>query len=114
MRKGKESKPLRCAVWDDVASAPPNKVQERRGLAADLFVIKVAGAKAEEGASLSEVKKIADRARDNSRTFAVALSPATVPTSGQPTFTIGPEEMYFGIGAHGEKGTQKDRVAICR
>ena len=94
-------------VWDDVASAPPGRVQERRGLAADLFVIKVAGAKAEEGASLSEVRNIAEKARDNSRTFAVALSPATVPTSGQPTFTIGEQEMYFGIGAHGEKGIRK-------
>ncbi|MGA3108162.1 MAG: dihydroxyacetone kinase subunit DhaK [Candidatus Bathyarchaeia archaeon] len=94
-------------VWDDVASAPPDKVQERRGLAADFFVIKVAGAKAEEGASLSEVRRMAERARDNSRTFAVGLSPATLPTSGQPTFTIGQEEMYFGIGAHGEKGTRK-------
>jgi dihydroxyacetone kinase-like protein len=94
-------------VWDDLASAPPDMVQERRGLAADLFVIKVAGAKAEEGASLSEVRRVAENARDNSRTFAVGLSPATVPTSGQPTFTIGQEEMYFGIGAHGEKGTRK-------
>jgi len=94
-------------VWDDVASAPPDRVQERRGLAADLFVIKIAGARAEEGASLSEVKVIAEKARDNSRTFAVGLSPATVPTSGKPTFTIGENEMYFGIGAHGEKGVKK-------
>ena len=97
-------------VWDDVASAPPERFQERRGLAANLFVIKVAGAKAEEGATLSEVKKIAEKARDNCRTFAVALSPATVPTNGQPTFTIGEREMYFGIGAHGEKGTRKTEL----
>jgi dihydroxyacetone kinase-like protein len=97
-------------VSDDVASAPPDRVQERRGLAADLFVIKVAGAKAEEGATLSEVKKVTEKARDNCRTFAVALSPATLPTSGQPTFTIGEHEMYFGIGAHGEKGTRKTEL----
>lgn len=94
-------------VWDDIASAPPERADERRGLAADLFVIKVAGAKAETGASLSEVKKIAERARGNCRTFAVALSPATIPASGQPTFTIGEKEMYFGIGAHGERGIKK-------
>jgi dihydroxyacetone kinase-like protein len=94
-------------VWDDIASAPPERADERRGLAADLFVIKVAGAKAEAGASLSEVKKTAERARDNSRTLAVALSPATIPASGQPTFTIGDKEMYFGIGAHGERGIRK-------
>ena len=94
-------------VWDDVASAPPDLTQERRGLAADLFVIKVAGAKAETRASLLEVKEVAEKARDNSRTFAVGLSPATVPTSGKPTFTIGEDEMFFGIGAHGEKGVKK-------
>lgn len=97
-------------VWDDVASAPPYRVQERRGLAANLFVIKIAGAIAEERASLSEVKQIAEKARDNCRTFAVALSPATVPTSGKPTFTIGENEMYFGIGAHGEKGVKRTEL----
>ena len=94
-------------VWDDVASAPLDRIHERRGLAADFFVIKAAGAKAEERAPLSEVKRVAESARDSSRTFAVAVSPATVPTSGQPTFTIGEQEMYFGIGAHGERGTRK-------
>jgi dihydroxyacetone kinase-like protein len=97
-------------VWDDVASAPPERASERRGLAADLFVIKVAGAKAEAGASLSEVRKSAEKARNNCRTFAVALSPATVPASGKPTFTIGENEMYFGIGAHGEKGVRKTNL----
>ena len=94
-------------VWDDVASAPPERAGERRGLAGDLFVIKVAGARAETGSSLPEVKRSAEKARDNCRTFAVALSPATVPASGKPTFTIGENEMYFGIGAHGEKGVRK-------
>lgn len=97
-------------VWDDVASAPPDNVQERRGLAADLCVIKVAGAKAETKSSISEIKRTAEKARDNCRTFAVALSPATVPTSGRPTFTIGENEMYFGIGAHGEKGVRKTNM----
>jgi len=103
--EGIETQTIR--VWDDTASAPPERASERRGLAADLFVIKIAGAKAETGASLSEVRTTTERARDNCRTFAVALSPATIPASGQPTFTIGEKEMYFGIGAHGEKGTRK-------
>ena len=94
-------------VWDDVASAPPERYRDRRGLAADFFVIKVAGAMAESQAPLSEVKRVAEKARDNSRTFAVALSPATVPASGKPTFAIGENEMFFGIGAHGEKGIRK-------
>ncbi len=97
-------------VWDDVASAPPERHNERRGLAADFFVIKVAGAKAEDGASLADVKSVAERARDNCRTFAVALSPATIPATGQPTFEIGDDEMYFGIGAHGERGLNNTKM----
>jgi dihydroxyacetone kinase-like protein len=104
-KEGMEVESVR--VWDDVASSPPERLNERRGLAADFFVIKVAGAMAETGASLSEVKRVAEKARDNSRTFAVALTSATVPSSGKPTFTIGENEMYFGIGAHGEKGVRK-------
>ncbi len=97
-------------VWDDIASAPPERANERRGLAGDLFVIKVAGAMAETFAPLSEVKRVAEKARDNCRTFAVALSPATIPATGQPTFTIGDDEMYFGIGGHGEKGVKKTKL----
>jgi dihydroxyacetone kinase-like protein len=106
--EGVENESVR--VWDDVASAPPDRFQDRRGLAADFFVVKVAGATAETGASLPEVKRLAENARDNSRTFAVALSPATVPSSGKPTFAIGDDEMYFGIGAHGEKGVRTTRL----
>jgi len=94
-------------VWDDIASAPPERVQERRGIAADLFVIKVAGARAETGAPLPEVRKSAEKARDNCRSYGVALSSATIPATGRPTFTLGEDEMYFGIGAHGEKGVKK-------
>jgi dihydroxyacetone kinase-like protein len=97
-------------VWDDVASAPPQRISERRGLAGDLFVIKIAGAKAETGASLGEVKRTAEKARDNCRTFAVALSPGTIPATGKPTFTIGEDEMYLGVGAHGEKGVEKTKL----
>jgi len=97
-------------VWDDVASAPPERIKDRRGLAANLFVIKIAGAKAEVGSSLAEVIRTAERARDNCRTYAVGLSPATVPTSGKPTFTLGENEIYFGIGAHGEMGVRKTEL----
>jgi dihydroxyacetone kinase-like protein len=97
-------------VWDDIASAPPERFNERRGLMADLFVIKVAGAMAETFAPLSEVKRVAEKARDNCRTFAVALSASTIPATGKLTFTIGDDEMYFGIGGHGERGVKKTKL----
>jgi len=97
-------------VWDDVSSAPPERLNERRGLAGDLFVIKIAGSMAETFAPLPEVSRAAEKARDNCRTFAVALSPSTIPATGQPTFTIGDDEMYFGIGGHGERGINKTKM----
>lgn len=97
-------------VYDDIASAPPERANERRGLAGDLLVIKIAGAKAETGASLEEVKAMAERARNDCRTFAVALSPASIPATGKPTFEIGDDEMYFGIGGHGERGVKKTKM----
>jgi len=106
--EGVENETVR--VWDDIASAPLEKINERRGLAGDLFVIKVAGAMAETLAPLSEVRRVAEKARDNCRTFAVALLPATIPATGQPTFMIGDNEMYFGIGAHGERGIKKTNL----
>jgi dihydroxyacetone kinase-like protein len=97
-------------IWDDVASAPPERIHERRGLIGGLFAAKIAGAKAEIGASLSEVKKTAEKVRDNCRTYAVGLSPATIPASGSPTFVLGEDEVYFGIGAHGERGIRKTKL----
>lgn len=97
-------------VWDDVSSAPPERFQERRGLVADLLVTKIAGAKAETFATLEEVKRVTENARDSCRTYAVALSPGTIPATGVPTFTIGDDEMYFGVGAHGEKGVMKTKL----
>ena len=97
-------------VNDDVGSGPREKMANRRGVAGQVIVWKVAGAKAEEGASLEEVKKVAERANFNSRTMGVALSPCTVPTQGEPTFTLGEDEMEVGVGEHGEPGLKRMRL----
>ena len=47
-------------ITDDVASAPTDQQAERRGIAGDFFVIKAAGARAEEGATLREVTAAAE------------------------------------------------------
>jgi len=94
-------------VWDDVASAPPDQKDERRGTAADLFVIKIAGAAAEQGLPFDEVLRIAEKARDNCRSIGVALSSCTLPAVGKPIFEIGDDEMMVGMGLHGEPGIKK-------
>jgi dihydroxyacetone kinase-like protein len=91
--------------WDDISSAPPERKTERRGIAGGFYVYKCAGAAAEVWrADLKEVKRVAEKARENVRSFGVALAPGTIPATGKPTFELGEDEIYFGIGAHGEKG----------
>ena len=94
-------------VTDDVASAPPEDWQRRRGVAGLFFAYKIAGAKADEGATLEVVKKTTEKALSTIRSMGVALGPCTVPAVGKPTFTIGEDEMEIGMGIHGEAGIHR-------
>ena len=93
---------------DDVASAPAGEEGKRRGVAGIFFVYKVAGAKANEGATLDEVYRVADKASSNVRTMGVALTPCIVPEVGKPSFTLGDDEMEIGMGIHGEPGVRRE------
>jgi phosphoenolpyruvate---glycerone phosphotransferase subunit DhaK len=95
---------------DDVASAPPDQWQSRRGVAGIFFAYKIAGARAEEGADLQAVKAAAEKAVANTRSMGVALSPCTVPEAGRPTFSIGEDEMEIGMGIHGEPGVRRGKL----
>jgi dihydroxyacetone kinase-like protein len=97
-------------VRDDVASAPPEEADRRRGVAGMVFAFKVAGAKADLGGSLDEVEGVAQKALANIRTMGVALSPCTVPMAGRPTFSIGEDEMEIGMGIHGEPGVKREKL----
>lgn len=97
-------------VADDVASAPADQADRRRGVAGLVFAYKIAGAKADLGGSLDEVEAVTRRALDNIRSMGVALSPCTVPAAGRPTFTIGDDEMEIGMGIHGEPGVQREKL----
>jgi dihydroxyacetone kinase len=97
-------------VTDDVASAPADRMGERRGIAGDLFVIKVAGARAEEGANLAQVAAAARHANDNTRTMGVALSSCIIPASGRPIFALDEDEMEIGMGVHGEPGVERGKL----
>ena len=97
-------------VKDDVASAPPEEADRRRGVAGMIFAFKTAGAKADQGGSLDEVVAVAEKTLANTRTMGVALSPCTVPQAGKPTFTIGDDEMEIGMGIHGEPGMKREKL----
>ncbi|MGJ3261820.1 MAG: dihydroxyacetone kinase subunit DhaK [Salinarimonas sp.] len=89
---------------DDVSSAPKNEQEKRRGVAGEIFMWKIGGAKAASGASLAEVRDAAQKAIDACRSVGVGLAPCTLPTVGHPNFTIEPGTMEVGIGHHGEPG----------
>ncbi len=92
---------------DDVASSVKGEEHKRRGVAGIFFVYKAAGAAADEGMALDEVKRVADKARANTRTMGVALSSCIVPEIGHATFSIGAQEMEIGMGIHGEPGIRR-------
>lgn len=91
---------------DDVCSAPPEEREKRRGVAGEIFMWKVGGAKAATGARLEEVRAAAQKAIDNCRSVGIGLGPCTLPAVGHPNFQIEPGTMEVGIGHHGEPGVR--------
>ncbi len=94
-------------VWDDIASAAPDNKEERRGTAADLLVIKIAGAAADRGMKFEDVLSATIHARDNSRSIGIALSSCSLPVVGKPIFELAEKNMMLGMGIHGEPGLKE-------
>lgn len=92
---------------DDIASAPKDRIAERRGIAGNFFVFKAAGAAADLGGSLAEVEAAAKRANDATRTMGVALSACSMPQTNVPNFEIPEGQMEIGMGIHGEPGVAR-------
>ncbi|REF36973.1 dihydroxyacetone kinase family protein [Thermasporomyces composti] len=99
-------------VTDDIASAPSDKPEKRRGIAGDFVVFKVAGAAAERGDSIDEVERLARKANDLTRTIGVAFAGCTFPGKDEPLFRVDPTKMELGLGIHGEPGVRTtDRLS---
>lgn len=91
---------------DDVASAPKDQREKRRGVAGEVLMWKVGGAKAALGADLDGVIAAAQKAIDNTRSVGIGLTPCTLPAVGHPNFEIKDGTMEVGIGHHGEPGIE--------
>lgn len=94
---------------DDVASAPKDQREKRRGVAGEVLMWKVGGAKANKGGSLDEVIAAAQKAIDNTRSVGIGLTPCVLPAVGHPNFEIKDGTMEVGIGHHGEPG-----IEVCK
>jgi len=92
---------------DDVASAPPEQGNKRRGVAGNVFIFKAAGAACDLMYSLEDVERVARHANSRTYTMGVALSPCSLPQTLKPNFLIGEDEMEIGMGIHGEPGVAR-------
>lgn len=101
-------------VKDDVAVPDSTYSTGRRGIAGTVFVHKIAGAKAEMGGNLSQVKAAAEKAIANIRTMGMAMSPCILPAAGKPGFHLGENEIEIGMGIHGEPGVERTSVKTAK
>ena len=98
-------------VDDDVAVKDSTWTAGRRGVGGTVLLEKIAGAASDRGDDLAAVTAIATRVNDNVRTMGLALTPCTVPHSGEPSFTLADDEIELGIGIHGEPGRERIKLA---
>ncbi|MBN1188498.1 MAG: dihydroxyacetone kinase subunit DhaK [Dehalococcoidales bacterium] len=98
-------------VDDDIAVQDSLYTVGRRGIAGTVFVHKAAGAAAESGMTLKEVKAVAEKAIANVRSIGFALTSCTVPAKGSPTFDLGEMQIEYGVGIHGEPGIRREEIS---
>ena len=92
------------AVSDDVASGQTGEHRDRRGIAGDLPVFKIAGAAIQAGADLEEAERLAWKANDATRSLGVAFDGCTLPGADDALFHVPEGKMAIGLGIHGEPG----------
>ncbi|MCO5071563.1 MAG: dihydroxyacetone kinase subunit DhaK [Rhizobiaceae bacterium] len=97
-------------ITDDVAAAPPDRVHDRRGIAGDVYAIKITGGAATELDSFDEVERVARKTVANLRSMAVAVSAGSIPETGKLTFELADDEIEIGMGAHGEAGVYRQKL----
>ena len=97
-------------VDDDIAVENSLYTQGRRGVAGTIFMHKILGAAAEQGASLDEIEALAKKVLPNIKTIAVALSAATNPEVGKPGFVLKEDEIEYGVGIHSEPGYRREKL----
>lgn len=103
-------KVMSVVTRDDVAVPESTYSTGRRGIAGTVFVHKIAGAAAEAGRSLEEVRDVAQKVIDNTRSMGMAMSPCILPGIGKPGFVLADDEIEVGMGIHGEPGVERTSV----
>jgi len=101
---------LALPMYDDISAAPPDRKKDRRGAPGTMFVYKILGAAAEEGRPLADLFDLGEAVRDRIVTLAAAVSPGISPLTGLPMFSLPEDEIFLGMGVHGEPGVGRVKV----
>lgn len=112
MDEGLNVRPL--WMYDDISSAPKGQEEDRRGAAGTLFVYKILGAASEQGMDLDALVALGEAVRDATRTLAAALSPGISPLTGRTMFSLPEDEVFIGMGVHGEPGVGRRKLEPLR
>ncbi|MSU91222.1 hypothetical protein GE300_16690 [Rhodobacteraceae bacterium 2CG4] len=105
---------LPLLMYDDISAAPPERRQDRRGAPGTIFIYKILGAAAEEGMDQAALMRLGEAVRDRTVTLAAAVSPGVSPLTGQPMFRLPDDEIYLGMGVHGEPGVGRVKTGPVR
>jgi len=97
-------------MYDDISSAPLGQEDERRGAAGTIFTYKILGAAAEAGTPLDELIELGEQVRARTRTLGAAVSPGVSPLTGKPMFSLPEDEVFIGMGVHGEPGAGRRKA----
>lgn len=101
---------LHLPMYDDISAAPKERRQDRRGAPGTIFIYKILGAAAEQGMPLQELLALGEAVRDRIVTLAAAVSPGVSPLTGKPMFSLPDDEIFLGMGVHGEPGVGRVKV----
>jgi dihydroxyacetone kinase-like protein len=107
-------KTIPLPMYDDISAAPPERKQDRRGAPGTMFIYKILGAAAEEGRALEDLMTLGEAVRDRLVTLAAAVSPPISPLTGKKMFTLPEDEIFLGMGVHGEPGVGRVKVGPVR
>ncbi len=106
--EGLKVRPL--LMYDDISSAPKGEEEERRGAAGTIFIYKILGAAAETGMALDDLVALGEDVRARTRTLGAAIAPGVSPLTGQPMFALPDDEIFIGMGVHGEPGVARRKI----
>ena len=95
---------VEMVIVDDDIALP--ELPQARGVAGTLFVHKIAGHMAENGADLASITSAAQQAVDDAASIGMSLDTCTVPGSAKED-RIEQGKAELGLGIHGEAGVEQ-------